>query len=263
MSTLPETIPTPVSDEAIASYRKNGFVKVENIITKEEAAFYYEAGLAAAKANAEETKSAGAYKAVLNQKVNVWRENETLKALTFHPNVTAAARALAGVPLRLWHDQVLCKEPHNGKRTEWHQDQPYWPHNNSKNPISIWIALCDVPENRGSMSFIPGVHHRDDLPIQILSQEGSMFGHAPEFAYLPKITLPLRAGDCTFHHGRCPHMANANETDQHRVAHVAIFIDRDTIFDPDVEGMAKKHVITNPLDLAPGTPLEGEIFPEV
>jgi phytanoyl-CoA hydroxylase len=80
---------------------------------------------------------------------------------------------------------------------------------------------------------------------------------------MPKITVPLRAGDCTFHHGRCPHMANANSTGEYRVAHVAIYIDRDTLFDPDVPGHANKHVVTDPLQLTPGTPLDGEYFPEI
>lgn len=261
------TIPTPraknIPNETILSYRRDGFVKVEGILTDEEAAFYYEEGLRIAKDNQTSASEGGVYRKILNQKVNVWRESHIMKALTFHPNVTRIAKQLAGVPLRLWHDQILAKDPQNGKQTEWHQDQPYWPHNNSRNPISIWIALCDVPAHKGSMSFIPGQQHRDDLKMQILSDDKSLFGLAPELEYEPKITLPLRAGECTFHHGRCPHMANANSTDEYRVAHVAIYIDRDTVYDPDVPGHASKHVVTDPLQLISGSRLDGEMFPEI
>jgi len=179
-----------------------------------------------------------------------------MKELTLHPRVAGVAARLAGVPLRLWHDQTLVKEA-GGKPTEWHQDQPYWPHAKGDNPISCWIALVDVPADRGCMSFIPGGHKRTELPRQILSDRRSLFSIAPDLEYEPKITLPLRAGDATFHHGRCPHMANANVTEDSRVAHVVIYIDRTTAFS------GAKHAVTKDLDLEEGQLIEGELFPEV
>ncbi len=253
VQTTAETL-TPAQ---IASYRENGFIKIPGIISPEEAAFYYEEGLRIAKGNSKVREGAGVYRKVLNQKVNVWLESPVMKALTLHPNVAAVATALAGVPLRLWHDHVLAKNPHNGAATEWHQDQPYWPHANSFQPISAWIALCDVPAIKGSMSFIPGQHHRTDLPTQILSDARSLFNLAPDLEYEPKITLPLRAGDCTFHHGRTPHSANANDTDEFRVAHVIIYMDRTTTY------TGKGHVVTKEQGFEPGSILEGPLFPEV
>lgn len=263
---LPESKPITLGSDEIAAYRENGFIKIENILTKEEAAFYFEEAKRIAVENKASREESGGYRKILNQTVNVWPDNAIMKALTLHPNVTAAAKALTGVPMRLWHDHVLCKDPHNGAATEWHQDQPYWPHGNSAHPISAWIALCDVPADKGCMSFIPKAHHRTDLAVQDLSDKRSMFGRAPDLEFQPKVTLPLRAGDCTFHHGRCPHMAGPNETDEYRVAHVVIFVDRDTTFSPatdDDRSRAKKHVITNPLNLTPGQILDHAMFPEI
>ncbi len=242
-----------ITPEQIEAYRQHGFVKVRGILNPEEVAFYYEEALRIAKSNQGETD----YGKVLNQKVNAWQESETLKALTLHPVVAAAAKALAGVPLRLWHDHVLAKNPNSGKPTEWHQDQPYWPHANSTNPISAWIALCDVPAEKGCMSFIPGQHHRDDLTMQNLSDSRSLFSLAPDLEYETKITEPLQAGDCTFHHGRCPHMANANHTDEYRIAHVIIYMDEGTTF------TGKGHLVTKDLGLQEGVKLDGPLFPEV
>ena len=157
---VPQPATTQVTDQHIADYNQDGFVKIESMITPEEAAFYYEHALAVAQENAANKKNTGVYSARLNQAVNIWPTHDILRHLTFHPAISAAATALSGGPLRLWHDQVLCKDPHNGSKTEWHQDRPYWPHNNSIRPISCWLALCDVPEEKGCMSFMPGQHGR-------------------------------------------------------------------------------------------------------
>jgi len=229
----------------------------------EEAASYAEEALRIAKENPG--RNDATYRATLNQTVNVWRESEVMARLTLDPRVAVAATALAGKPLKLWHDHVLAKDPRNGARTEWHQDQPYWPHGNSTEPISCWLALVDVPETKGCMSFMPGQHHRTDLPMQVLSDPRSLFTKDPELEYAPKVTVPLKAGDCTFHHGRTPHMANANDTDDYRLAHVVIYIDRETTYRParEGEGHARSHCVTAPLDLQPGEVLAGELFPEV
>ena len=79
-------------------------------------------------------------------------------------------------------------------------------------------------------------------------------------AWLPRVTLPLRAGDCTFHHGWCAHRASANETDEPRVAHAVIFMDATVTYCTEV---CKKHIITDPLHLREGQPLTNEIFPLV
>ncbi len=263
MTTILESPLKTVSSQIMEAYRKDGFVKVEGILDPEEIQTFYEEALGIAQANQATADSRGTDGAILNQKVNVWRESEIMKALTLHPSITHVAKQLAGVPLRLWHDQILAKAPQNGRRTEWHQDQPYWPHANSSHPISVWVALCDVPANKGSMSFIPGAQHRDDIPEQSLSDDRSLFALAPELEYEPKVTLPLRAGDCTFHHGRCPHMANANHTDEYRVAHVAIYIDATTTYCPGAEGFSRTHPVTEPLGLQSGDLLAGDLFPQI
>jgi len=167
------------------------------------------------------------------------------------------AQKLAGVKLRLWHDHILIKQPRKSTPTEFHQDQPYWPHRESVQPISAWVALCDVPPQRGCMSFIPASHRRTDLAAQNLGDAESLFALAPDLRWERRVTLPLRAGDCTFHHGRCAHMATPNLTDEPRVAHVIIYIDATTRFSGD------EHVVTDPLNLNENDPLDGELFPEV
>ena len=236
----------------VEKYAEDGYVHVPGLLSEAEVGKYREAALAASQ------RLKSLYQGpIFNQNVNVWREDETMRELTFLPKLHEWATRLAGKSLRLWHDQTLIKAPHNHAPTEFHQDQPYWPHTHSPDPISCWIALGDVRVESGCMTFIPGSHRRTDLPMQSLEDSRSLFQVCPDLEWEPRVTVPLRRGDCTFHHGRCAHMAGPNDTDEPRVAHVVIFMDCQTVFS------GSEHVVTQPLELTPGALLEGEMFPRV
>lgn len=244
----------------IAAYRRDGFVHLPGIITKAEAAHFRAAALAASQRLTSNTAGSPGAR-VFQQLVNVWRTDGVMRELTLHGRVAAAAEQLAAVPLRLWHDQILIKEPHNQLATEFHQDQSYWPHRDSRQPLSAWIALGDVPVECGCMTFIPGSQHQTELPSLDLMDGQSLFRACPELRWSPRVTIPLRAGDCTFHHGRCAHMATPNCTYEPRVAHVVIYMDATTRYQKRRDGQA--HPVTDPLGLAEGDLLAGDCFPRV
>ena len=252
------TTPESLKDEIIADYRENGFVHIPGVIAPEEVEPFYDAiqGFSESVRSREGDVQVKDLE-VFTQLVNFWPENEAIRKLTFHPNISAIAEKLAGVPLRLWHDHVLIKQPGISKPTSFHQDQPFWPHAESPNSLSAWVALCDVPVERGCMTFLPGSHGLTELPTQSTRDETVLFEASPELKWSQRITVPLKAGDCTFHHSRCAHMATPNLTDDPRVAHVIIFMDRATTYS------GKKHVVTDPLGLQPGEPLDGDLFPAV
>jgi ectoine hydroxylase-related dioxygenase (phytanoyl-CoA dioxygenase family) len=245
-----------LTPQQIQRYQTRGFIHIPNVISKAEAEHYRQAALAsAARLQDRNTQQE---KKVFSQHVNVWQHDETMKALTLHPNIAAVATKLAGVSLRLWHDHILIKPPHNQAPTHYHQDGPYWPHDQRPGvSLSAWVALVDVPVERGCMTFIPGQHTISDLRPQNLRDERDLMGLAPEMQWQERVTVPLRAGDCTFHHQFTPHMANANVTDDPRVAHVIIYMAADTRY------TGKGHPVTDPLDLTVGEVLDHEIFPRV
>lgn len=242
-----------IAPELVEQYRRDGFVRVRGVFSREEALAFREVALKAS----ERMKSPDYNSKIFTQNVNPWRDDANLRRLSLSPRMGAIAQQLAGVDLRLWHDQILIKVPHNNAPTEFHQDQPYWPHANSTQPISAWIALGDVPVERGCMTFLPGSHGRTDLQMQNLGDKTSLFGLAPDLVYSQRVTVPLRAGDLTFHHGRCAHMANANDTDEARVAVTVIYMDDGATFN------GAGHVVTDPLNLQTGGSLDGEMFPRV
>ncbi|MEV6411605.1 phytanoyl-CoA dioxygenase family protein [Kribbella sp. NPDC051718] len=242
-----------LSGEVVAEYRQNGFVRVPGILSPVEVERFREAATAyLAKHRSESLEKGG----VFAQLVNVWQQDAIGRELTLHPGVARVAEQLAGVPVRVWHDQLLVKEPHNNAATEFHQDRPYWPHVNDRHSLSAWIALVDVPPERGCMTFLPGSHHQTTLQPQNLHDEDDLFQLAPALRWSPRVTVPLRAGDCTFHNSYTGHMALPNRTDLARLAHVTIYMDAATQYN------GHPHPVTDPLSLKPGDPLDGDTFPQ-
>ncbi|GAA0594550.1 phytanoyl-CoA dioxygenase family protein [Kribbella sandramycini] len=250
------TDPTPaatVDEAAISAYRRDGVVRVRNVLTTAEAARFRDA---ASEASGIATDYAGG-SAIFNQYVNVWRDHDVLRELTLHPNLARVATALAGVPLRVWHDQLLIKPANNGAATEFHQDAPYWPHSSSRHSLSAWVALVDVPVEKGCMTFIPGSHRHQGLRAQDLADRDDLFRVAPDLRWEERLTIPLQAGDCTFHNAHLAHSATPNVTDDPRIAHVTIYIDAATTY------TGGGHVVTDGLGLEPGATLNHPHFPAV
>jgi phytanoyl-CoA hydroxylase len=241
-----------VPDALVTAYREHGFVRVRGVLDPDQVDRFRRGAETFLTAHrAESLEKQGAF----SQLVNVWQRDDDLRALTFDARLGRIAEQLAGFPLRLWHDQMLVKEPHNDVATEFHQDRPYWPHADGGLPLSAWIALVDVPPERGCMTFLPGTQNRTGLRPQDLHEEDDLFEVDPELRWLPRVTVPLRAGDCTFHSGYTGHMALPNRTDQARLAHVVIYMDEATTYS------GTEHVVTDPLGLTPGARLDSETFP--
>lgn len=248
------TTPTgpALTERTVASFRERGFVHVPQVLEPREVERFREAVVAFRRSHATLGDQAQ-----FAQYVDVGRADTTLAELVHHPRLAAMARQLAGMPLRIWHDQVLVKDPHNGSPTEYHQDGQFWPHGDCRRALSAWVALVDVPVERGSMTFIPGSQSEVGLPAQDLTDETSLMRLWPEGIYRERVTVPLRAGDCTFHDSYTAHTANANDTDDPRIAQVIIYVDADATFD------GRPHPVTDGLGLVPGTVLPDERFPRI
>ncbi len=80
------------------------------------------------------------------------------------------------------------------------------------------------------MTFIPGTHKAATCGRKDLSDHDDLMELWPELVYSSRVTLPLRAGDCMLHNGLCAHMANSNDTDEPRVAHIIIYMDAETVY---------------------------------
>jgi len=244
---------TALDPALLTRFRSDGVTVVRGVFSAAEVARFRVLSLARSAPERQALSRAP----VFTQVVDTWREPDGLRDLTMHPRLVAVAKALCGGAVRLWHDQILTKGPKNGAITAFHQDQPYWPLGRTLRSFAAWIALGDTPEEHGCMSFIPGSQRLRDLAPQDLADAGSLLSLRPELAFAERVTIPLRAGDVTFHDGMCAHRAGDNQLDHPRVAHSVIFVEADASYD------GSAHPVTDHLGLIPGQHLPDERFPVV
>lgn len=255
LAEAPTVAPAPIAPAEVERFHAEGFCQAPRLIDPAEAARFRAEALRVAN---DPSQPRYADKPVFTQLVNLWRENEILRALTFHPRILAAVHALArGRPMRLWHDHLLIKRPHNGHASEFHQDEPYWSVARETFTISAWVALNDAPVERGCMSFIPGSHHRRDLRAQDLANATDLFSLWPDLVFAERVVCPLAVGGATFHQGFTAHRAGPNETPEDRVAMSIIWVDADATFN------GQRHGVTDDLGLRIGDTLPDHRCPRV
>ncbi len=229
------TIHCPTTDEDVRSYCERGYIQYPTFFSPDELTALRAAMEHACTSTRERIKGAPGggraseeYERALNQKVNLWTDYPEAKAITFHPRLAEAARRLSGArSVRLYHDHALVKPGGEiSKATNWHQDSPFWPME-PQGALSAWIAVDDVDENNGCMSFIPHSHRFGKLEAIPLGVDGAsivtnMKARGQEVA--EPVAMPMRAGGVTFHHGCTFHYATPNRTDRPRWAFAVIYI---------------------------------------
>ena len=210
-------------------FQLEGVVKIPQVITKPEAERFRQSAMQVLNQMQTEAPNNYAGKA-FHQKINIWCQDEIMRELTFHPNLTAIATRLAGTKLRVWHDHILAKMPELSAPTAFHQDLVKWPYDRKSMALSAWVALQDTTIEMGCMSFLPGSHKLMNMrDIHTSDQEGWK-KEMPDLQWWPRLAIPLQVGDCTFHHGLTFHSAGANLSEQWRIAHVVIFVDANATY---------------------------------
>ncbi len=247
-------------DDEVARYQREGFLKVPQVLTPAEVAEGLEE--ATAMLRRQDTlrwpSEAGV---VMDWVASPELESRILRRLVLHPVITAIAERLAGRPLRLFKSELLRKAQVGSAATPLHADEGALPIDGAPVTLTAWVALVDVPEPRGCMTFWPGTHQL------ALPEAAEALDTHSEVAFRPRVTVPLRAGDCTFHDARTLHAAHANTTDVTRISLATVYMDAEAAFDPERfvdygEGMtdALSHHLKT---LGAGQPLASERFPRL
>jgi hypothetical protein len=220
----------PVTDEEAAFFRKNGWAKLENLITPELAATVLERvklkmgddgrGM---KANANAGATANADDSLLTR---VWErydhpsgDDEMIHQLVYSRGLGQnASRLLDDRDIRYYNDGVNCKLPATqaGVATPWHQDLPYHPFDRVGS-TTFWLALVDMEPEMGTMRFLSGTHRVGNLG-RFIHQDIDALKELPwlteEYEMSPP--LALKAGDATVHSQATMHAAPENSTDRPR-----------------------------------------------
>lgn len=221
-----------VTNEQIDFYNKNGFVKIKNVVEQEflpELKRIVEAAVLVRKGKDErDLKEKSQYEQSFLQCGYLCWDFTAIKEIVFAKRFAGIIRDLMQAEhVRLWHDQALFKEP-GGRVTDAHQDCSYWPIHEPQFTSTMWLALVDVPVEKGCLYFYPQTNDPN------LKEYVDIFKnpHQPDFLKdKERVFVPLKAGDATFHSGLTFHGAGENKTNQMREAITVIYIKDGVTFD--------------------------------
>ena len=161
----------------------------------------------------------------LNYKANV--AYRWVDLLVHRPALLDVVAAVLGPDLLLWSCSFVCKDPRSPGRYSWHQDATYW----GMTPpvgLTVWLALGDVGQRNGGMSFIPGAHARGQLAHTNTFADDIMLPRGQQIDDLPEperaVALQLASGEASFHGVFTPHASGPNGSDDYRVGCAMVFI---------------------------------------
>jgi ectoine hydroxylase-related dioxygenase (phytanoyl-CoA dioxygenase family) len=220
--------PYALTAEQIAFYEDNRFIKLKQVLDNDTLAFFNEAiGSVVARLNSETRplEERTTYGKAFLQLFNLWREDETVRALVFSKRLGRIAAELMQVDgVRLYHDQALFKEG-GGGITPWHADQYYWPLETDKT-VTAWIPLQATPLELGPLEFSAGSHRIvEGRDLEIGDESEVFLQQKLRVTDFKHVIEPFDAGEISFHSGWVFHRAGANVTKDMRKVMTVIYMD--------------------------------------
>ena len=249
----------------VAGFQANGHAVVRGLASADEVAAFrptLEGLVAKMTQRVPPLEQRDTYGKAFLQAHNLWTRDEAAKRFVFSARFAKVAAELMGVSgVRLYHDQALFKEP-GGGHTPWHQDQTYWPLD-TKDTITMWMPLVDVPADVGTMTFANASQTHGDLGRFIIGDESeARFNDVvEEMGLITQTHGAMKAGDATVHRGWTLHRAPANPTPLLRSVMTIIWYADGTRVSDDVSGA---RFFDHKLWLAetpPGEPAQGPLNP--
>ena len=209
----------------------------------------------------------------IHQYVNMWKRDAHYERAIHHPLIAGTARALLDTPeVRLWHDQVISKPPHDNGHFGFHHDFFFWPLS-PPNIVSCWLALDDATVDNGCMHVMPKSHKDERFSIAARTEANAAAAKAREEGREPppnqwterqnmdishSMPVELKAGECMFHHCLNFHGTPPNVTERQRRAFVMIFMAQGVRYH---NAQSPGHILVPTIEVADGEPLVGDGFP--
>ncbi|WP_190344289.1 phytanoyl-CoA dioxygenase family protein [Streptomyces venezuelae] len=138
--------PYPLAEESLAFFGRHSFVRLPDVLTP--------AVVAAPAQRADRLLEAahgphhpGRFLAL----EQLWPADPLMRSVALSRRLGDIAAQLLGVgAVRLYHDNILSKEPGCG-RTPWHRDSDHYPLD-SPAVVTSWIPLRDIPTEMGPLA---------------------------------------------------------------------------------------------------------------
>ena len=279
------TSPRPLSDEQLAVYAREGYLRYGEVLAPGEVedmctALARTKGEEAAGGNDSSPEFRTGHrrggdpepveKPLYDQYVNVWKRDPLFERIVRDPRLTSVAQRLLGTDrIRLWHDHIISKPPNESRHFWFHQDFYGWPLA-TPDLVSCWIALDDATAANGCMHVIPRSHTDQRFGLAAWQRDRERKAADPSYRSARDdvqeldasagTAVELSAGECMFHHCLNFHATPENRTDRQRRAFIVIYMADDVRVQRD---RSPTHPLAPLLSVADGQPLPGNNFPLV
>lgn len=257
---------TPVTQEHIDAYRRDGVVVVRGMLDGEWIARMQKA-IDETVAAPDQFGILGPSHGAMTSVCFMWRKPGAFRDYAMHsPIAEVTGQVIGADTIRLYHDHLFVKPANSSKIMPWHCDETAWPVTGEMAP-NIWTAFSPVNAKNGRIEYIVGFHRE-------CVAEGRRFGFRPDqanglcpnFETLrndPKyrdrfVAFDMEPGDAVIFHPHTPHFSKGNESKS--LARIGLAV---RLFGDDVRWHAPpyKAPIPGVTHMPEGAPVGGEFFP--
>jgi ectoine hydroxylase-related dioxygenase (phytanoyl-CoA dioxygenase family) len=209
-----------LSRNQINSYRHNGFIAVENVLTGDEVKELR----VVTDEFVEQSRSVSTHTDTFDLEPGHSPQNPRLRRLKQphlrhdvydrtlrNDRILDIVSQLIGPAIRFQNTKLNLKSPEFGSPVEWHQDWAFYPHTND-DVLAVGVAIDDMTLENGCLMVLPGSHHG---PVLDHHQGGHFVGAVnPDGLAEQAEPIVLGAGGITLHHARLLH-GSAPNTSKH------------------------------------------------
>ena len=236
-----------VSDEQVESFRRDGFLLVEEglvsdatiDVLRERFAALFEGEYATGIAPDEVNWKPGRDPENLTRQIcNGWRADDQIAAQVLSEKTGRIAARLGGYSgTRMLQDNCLWKPP-GALSLGMHQDGSFADYLVPPEMITCWVALDETFAQGGTIEYVRGSHRWPKAPPDRGSFHAPddwlapMQAAAPDAVEPERVPVVVKAGGCTFHHSLTFHGSGPNEATVERRALVSHLVPVHTRFHP-------------------------------
>jgi len=207
-----------VTAEQAASYREHGYLYPIRAMTEDNAADF--------RARVEALEAEWLDNGLplpLNtyKRVNAQIVMPVAHELGCHEGILNAVEGVLGPDIMLYSVEFLIKEPNTKTVVTMHQDLTYWGMGEIDGLTTAWLALSPATKASGCMDVVSGSHKNPILPHEDTFDGNNLLSRGQEIrvdvAEEDKVSMELRPGEISFHHGLTIHGSGPNSSDDRRI----------------------------------------------
>ncbi|MBT7646835.1 MAG: phytanoyl-CoA dioxygenase family protein [Rhodospirillaceae bacterium] len=204
-----------LTEEQLAAYERDGFLFPLPLLSGDQAGDL-RSGIEGAQSRARDV--ANMFQYTFNVPHLVIPQ---VQELVTRPDVLDRVEAVMGPDIMLWAASLFIKEANTTDFVSWHQDLRYWGLDDDAHELTVWVAVTDVTPENGAMRFVPGSHrsglveHSDTFSADNQLSRGQEIAQTVDEA--DAVTVALKAGDVSMHHGSLFHASGPNTTADRRI----------------------------------------------